>query len=128
MQSRQARRVTPSRHSSYTGSPVLLRYVQSNSESDLQFDKPEEAATSLNKQLHEELIVQVVVHLKDQTMEHMWFYLELISKSITQNFLQTESALTGRCFDDLVKLCEIICSEICTLHASTKSKKAARLN
>ena len=103
-------------------------YVQSNSDSDLQFEKQEESSRPLNKQLHEELIVQVVVHLKEQTMEHMWFYLELISKSITQNHLLTDGNLSSRSFDDLAKLCEIICGEICTLHASNKGARAARLN
>ena len=61
-------------------------------------------------------------------MEHMWFYLELISKSITQNHLLTDGNLSSRSFDDLAKLCEIICGEICTLHASNKGARAARLN
>ena len=89
------------RHSSYTESPVTLRYVHSTSDSDLQgqaarrASKEEPVSThqrdskidsNSKKNLHEELILHIVVspNLKEITLDHIWFYLELISKSITQ--------------------------------------------
>ena len=130
------------RHSSYTEAPAMMKYVQSNSDSDLQ-----EASNSIEKQetaeksdsprnsskdqklLHEELIFQIVVcpNLRDMTLKHMWFYLELISKSITQDYLETRMRLSSRCFDDLVKLCELVIHEINQKHMIDPDS-AARLN
>ena len=54
-------------------------------------------------------------NLKDKIYQHIWFYFEYISKSITESVIcgNTKEPITNRCFKDISTIISRIVTEIC---------------